>query len=68
MKTSSEKSPKRSYSVSRLKQEGRAWFAAHNGVACACIAALFAMALIGLFLFVAFSDFGGSADFIYNQF
>ncbi len=33
-------------------------------IVCTSVAA----ALIGLFLFVAFSGFGSSAEFIYNQF
>lgn len=63
-----KKAAKQTYTMAQFKQAGREWFAKHNGVACVAIALLFAAALFGLFLFVAFSDFGGSADFIYNQF
>lgn len=45
-----------------------AWLADHNAVACAGIGGGTALALVGLFLFVVFSGFGSSADFIYNQF
>lgn len=51
-----------------LKAKAAAWLSAHNAVACAGIACGVAVALVGLFLFVAFSGFGASADFIYNQF
>ena len=50
------------------KAKASAWLAAHNAVACAGVAVGAAAALVGLFLFVAFSGFGASADFIYNQF
>ncbi len=63
-----KKAPKQAYTMEKFKQDGREWFSRHNGVACVCIALAFCAALLGLFLFVAFSDFGGSADFIYNQF
>ncbi len=63
-----KKPAKRAYTMERFKQDGREWFSRHNGVACVAIAIAFCAALFGLFLFVAFSDFGGSADFIYNQF
>lgn len=46
----------------------RRWLDAHNKTACLLIGALTAAALIGLFLFVCFSGFGASADFIYSQF
>ena len=46
----------------------QSWMNAHNRLACATIALGVALALMGLFLFVAFSGFGASADFIYNQF
>ena len=49
-------------------QVAHAWFSDHNAVACAGIALGVAAAIVGLFLFVAFSGFGASADFIYNQF
>ena len=44
------------------------WLAGHNAVACAGVGVGMAAALVGLFLFVVFSGFGASADFIYNQF
>ena len=49
-------------------QKVQAWMGAHNGLACAGICLVIAAMLIGMFLFVAFSGFGSSADFIYNQF
>ena len=49
-------------------QVAHAWFGEHNLVACLGIAVGIAAALVGLFLFVTMSGFGGSADFIYNQF
>ena len=51
-----------------FKSRASAWLAAHNSLACAGICIGAAVALIGLFLFVVFSGFGSSADFIYNQF
>lgn len=63
-----KKPAKRAYTMEQFKQSSRDWFSRHNGVACVAIALAFCAALFGLFLFVAFSDFGGSADFIYNQF
>ena len=51
-----------------LAQKAQAWGAQHNSVACAGIVLGVAIALVGLFLFVVFSGFGASADFIYNQF
>lgn len=50
------------------KQKAQRWMGAHNGIACTGIGTLAAIAIVGLFLFVAFSGFGASADFIYNQF
>ena len=44
------------------------WAQGHNALACAGIAVGAAVVLVGLFLFVVFSGFGASADFIYNQF
>ena len=44
------------------------WMNDHNRIACIAIALVMTAAILGLFLFVAFSGFGGSADFIYNQF
>lgn len=46
----------------------QSWINGHNRFACATIALGTAVALVSLFLFVAFSGFGASADFIYNQF
>lgn len=49
-------------------QKLQAWLDAHNALACTAIGVLSASSVVGLFLFVAFSGFGASADFIYNQF
>lgn len=46
----------------------QAWMNDHNRASCIAIASVMAVAIVGLFLFVAFSGFGASADFIYNQF
>ena len=46
----------------------QSWMNEHNRMACATITVIVAAALVSLFLFVAFSGFGASADFIYNQF
>lgn len=51
-----------------VTQRLRAWLDAHNALACLAIGILAAGAALGLFLFVVFSGFGASADFIYNQF
>ena len=51
-----------------LRAKASAWLANHNALACAGIGAGVAVALFGLFLFVVFTGFGASADFIYNQF
>lgn len=51
-----------------FKQKTQAWFAGHNAIACACVGTVTACSILGLFLFVVFSGFGASADFIYNQF
>ena len=51
-----------------LKQKAVAWFDGHNALACAGLSVGVAASLVGLFLFVVFSGFGSSADFIYNQF
>lgn len=40
----------------------------HPALACAVIGTSVAVALVGIFAFVTFSGFGGSAEFIYNQF
>ena len=44
------------------------WLDSHPAMACVVIAASVAIALVGLFVFVTFSGFGASAEFIYNQF
>lgn len=51
-----------------FKSKASAWLAAHNSLACGGICVGSAIVLMGLFLFVVFSGFGSSADFIYNQF
>lgn len=51
-----------------FKDKASAWLAGHNAVACAGVCGGTAVALVALFLFVVFSGFGSSADFIYNQF
>lgn len=51
-----------------LKAKASAWLAGHNALACAGVGVGVAVVLVGLFLFVVFSGFGSSADFIYNQF
>lgn len=51
-----------------FKDKATAWLNGHNALACAGICIGCAVALVGLFLFVVFSGFGSSADFIYNQF
>ena len=60
--------PKQLLTMAKVKETGRAWFAEHNGIACIAVALAFCAIVLGIFLFSAFSDFGGSADFIYNQF
>ena len=44
------------------------WMNGHNRAACIAITLVMAASIVGLFLFIAFSGFGASADFIYNQF
>ena len=44
------------------------WLAEHPTQACVIVGAAVALALVGVFLFVTFSEFGASAEFIYNQF
>ena len=44
------------------------WLSAHEGLACLIVGASVAATLVGIFLFVTFSGFGSSAEFIYNQF
>lgn len=51
-----------------FRAKAAAWLADHNAVACAGVGVGMAVALVGLFLFVVYSGFGASADFIYNQF
>ena len=51
-----------------LEKKVHTWMDAHNALTCMGIGVLSAAALVGLFAFVAFSGFGASADFIYNQF
>lgn len=51
-----------------LQKRLQKWMDGHNRLACIGIAVVIAAALFGLFAFVAFSGFGASADFIYNQF
>lgn len=45
-----------------------AWLAEHPAAGNVIVGASVAAGLIGLFLFVTFSGFGASAEFIYNQF
>lgn len=59
---------KATMTVARLRKQAAAWSVEHNGITCVAIAVATAAALVALFLFVAFSDYGASADFIYNQF
>ena len=51
-----------------LKSKASAWLDGHNAIACAGVSLGMAACIVGLFLFVVFSGFGASADFIYNQF
>ena len=44
------------------------WLEAHPALACALVFVGVAGTLIGTFAFVAFSGFGSTAEFIYNQF
>lgn len=44
------------------------WMAGHERSTLFIIGASVALSLFGLFLFVCFSGFGGSVEFIYNQF
>ena len=46
----------------------QSWMNEHNRISCATITVVTVAMLMGLFLFIAFSGFGASADFIYNQF
>ena len=45
-----------------------AWLQEHPRMANLLVAGGVALALVVLFLFVTFSGFGSSAEFIYNQF
>lgn len=45
-----------------------AWLGEHEALARVAVCVAVAAALVGLFLFVTFSGFGSSAEFIYNQF
>lgn len=45
-----------------------AWLQDHPTAACLVVGGSVALALVGIFLFVTFSGFGASAEFIYNQF
>ena len=51
-----------------MKAQTLEFLAAHNAFACVLVGAGTAIALVGVFAFIAFSGFGASADFIYNQF
>ena len=44
------------------------WVRAHASAAAVLLTIACVAVLCALFYFVVFSDFGGSADFIYNQF
>ena len=63
-----KKEPKQPLTMAKIKETGRAWFSEHNGISCIAVEIAFCSIALGNFLFSAFSDFGGSADFIYNQF
>ena len=63
-----EKEPKQPLTMAKVKETGRTWFAEHLGIACIAVALAFCAIVFGFFLLSAFSDFGGSAVFIYNQF
>lgn len=49
-------------------QKAKAWMDRHNLITCIGIACVVCASIVGLFAFTAFSGFGASADFIYNQF
>ncbi|MBO7673849.1 MAG: hypothetical protein J6S63_02415 [Atopobiaceae bacterium] len=51
-----------------LRDRLGAWQAAHPVLADVAVGAGVAIALVGTFVFVTFSGFGASAEFIYNQF
>ena len=44
------------------------WLAAHPAVSCWIVGGSVALTLVGIYLFVTYSGFGASAEFIYNQF
>lgn len=45
-----------------------AWLAQHPTASLVVVGASAALAVFGIFLFVTFSGFGSSAEFIYSQF
>lgn len=51
-----------------LRERYNRWLDAHRVVACLLVGLGMAVAAVGVFLFVTFSGFGSSAEFIYNQF
>jgi len=51
-----------------LRTRFEAWQAQHPALADVVVGTSVALALVGTFLFVTFSGFGASAEFIYNQF
>ena len=51
-----------------LRARYDAWLDEHQLAGDILVGAGVALAVIGLFLFVTFSGFGASAEFIYNQF
>lgn len=51
-----------------LRQKYDAYLAARPRLACLLVGVGAFAVLVGLYLFVVFSGFGSSADFIYNQF
>ncbi|MBR3315829.1 MAG: hypothetical protein IKG18_17020 [Atopobiaceae bacterium] len=51
-----------------LRDRYDAWMDEHPALACVVVGASVAAALVTTFLFVTFSGFGSSAEFIYNQF
>ncbi|MBP3893774.1 MAG: hypothetical protein J6D34_07005 [Atopobiaceae bacterium] len=44
------------------------WLAAHPAASCWIVGSSVALTLVGIYLFVTYSGFGASAEFIYNQF
>ena len=51
-----------------LRRKFDTWLLVHPKLACFIIGSGAFISLTGLYLFVVFSGFGSSADFIYNQF